>query len=63
MPVKKAVDLQKHRTWVFYGRSASGKTTLASTFPGKKLLIDIRDEGTDSILDVKDLDVLPVSSG
>ena len=62
MPVQKASDLQKHRTWVFYGRSASGKTTLAATFPGKKLLIDIRDEGTDSIIDVPDIDVLSVSS-
>lgn len=62
MPVRKASELQRHRTWVFYGRSASGKTTLASTFPGKKLLIDIRDEGTDSILDVKELDVLPVTT-
>lgn len=40
------------RSWVFYGRSASGKTTLAATFPKPLLLVDAQDEGTDSISDV-----------
>lgn len=43
-----------------YGRSGSGKTTFAATAPGPILYIDIRDEGTASISDVKNLDVLEV---
>lgn len=40
---------------VLYGRSGSGKTTLSSTWPGRKLLLDIRDRGTRSVRDVKDM--------
>lgn len=47
---------------VFYGRSGTGKTTLASSFPGPLLLLDINDKGTDSVLDVKGLDVLSCES-
>lgn len=39
-----------------YGRSGSGKTTLASTAPAA-LLINIRDEGDDSVRDIKGLRV------
>lgn len=45
-----------------YGRSATGKTTLACTFPKKLLLIDIKDFGDDSVEGVKGVDVLDVSS-
>lgn len=37
------------RSFVFYGRSSTGKTSLAMTFPGKILLLDVRDKGTDSV--------------
>lgn len=47
---------------MIYGRAGTGKTTLASTFPGPVLIIDVKDEGTDSISDVKGLDVLEVES-
>lgn len=50
------------RSFVFYGQSGSGKTTLASTFPGPILLFDIRDEGTDSVADVKGMEVKEVES-
>jgi hypothetical protein len=39
-----------------YGRSGSGKTTLACTAP-KALLINIRDQGDDSVRDIKGLKV------
>lgn len=39
---------------VIYGRSGTGKTTLASTMPGPVLLLDVRDRGTDSVSDVPD---------
>lgn len=45
-------------TSLFYGRSGTGKTTLASTFPKKLLLLDFRDKGTDSIKDVAKIDVI-----
>lgn len=53
-------EVFSHRTHVFYGRSGTGKTTLASTFPKPILLLDINDQGTDSIADVKELDVLDI---
>lgn len=40
-----------------YGRSGTGKTTLASTFPKPILLLDIREKGTDSVANVKNLRV------
>jgi hypothetical protein len=45
---------------VLYGPSGSGKTTLAASAPKKMLYLDIKDEGTDSIADVKGVDVLEV---
>jgi len=38
-------------TAVFYGKSGTGKTTLASTFPKPILFLDIREQGEDSISD------------
>lgn len=56
----KAKDLEKFRSYVLYGRSGTGKTTLACDFPGPVLLIDIKDQGTDSIMDLDDVDILKV---
>ena len=55
-------QIKRHRSWTIYGRSGTGKTTLASTFPGPALLVDIRDEGTDSVQDVKGLKVLEIET-
>lgn len=58
MPGSRSVSkLNKFRSFCFYGRSGTGKTTLASTFPGDIILLDVRDEGTDSISDVAGVDV------
>src|SRR5690348_8349613 len=51
---------RKHRSFVFYGRSGTGKTTVFSTFPGKKLLLDIKDEGDDSLQGVADIKVMDI---
>lgn len=59
IPVHKVDDYQKV---VLYGRSGSGKTTLACDFPGPKLLLDMNDKGTDSVVDIKQLDVLACQS-
>jgi hypothetical protein len=50
----RAISLhRKTRSFCYYGRSGTGKTTLFATHPKDSLLLDIRDEGTDSISDVK----------
>jgi hypothetical protein len=54
--------IKENRTFVFYGRPGTGKTTLASTFPKPLLLLDIRDRGTDSVADVPDVYVKQVHS-
>jgi hypothetical protein len=40
-----------------YGRSGTGKTTFASTFPKPLLLLDIREKGTDSISNVPNVEI------
>ena len=45
---------------LFYGRSGTGKTTLAASFPKPCLILDIGERGTDSIYDVPGVDVLSV---
>lgn len=54
-PVSQA--LRKSRAYAFYGRSGTGKTTLAASFPKPAILLDVRDEGEDSVADVKGLDI------
>lgn len=53
-------EVSAYRSFVIYGRSNTGKTTLASTFPGPILFLDVRDRGTDSIADVEDIDVMKI---
>lgn len=53
-------EVKRSRAYVFYGKSGTGKTTLAGTFP-KPLLLDIQDEGTDSVLDIKGLKVWDIT--
>lgn len=47
---------------LFYGKAGTGKTTLAASFPKPALLVDIREKGTDSVSDVKGLDVLKLEN-
>ena len=58
LPVKPVSEVQQHRSMVVYGRSGSGKTTFAGTFPKPMLLLDVSDQGTDSIADVEDISVM-----
>ncbi len=62
LPTKKASELAHSRSYVFYGQSGTGKTTLAATFPGPILLCDVRDRGTDSVVGIEDLDVTEIES-
>lgn len=50
--------LPKVLAMLVYGRSGTGKTTFASTFPKPALLIDVREKGTDSISNVEGVDVI-----
>lgn len=47
---------------LFYGKAGTGKTTLAASFPGPVLHLDIREKGTDSIADVKGVDTIQVKT-
>jgi len=49
-------------TCIFYGRSGSGKSTLSSTFPKDILLLDFKEDGTDSIRDVPGVFVLKIKT-
>jgi DNA polymerase III delta prime subunit len=57
----KAKDMQKSRTYLIYGPSGTGKTTLAATFPGPIAFGDFRDKGTDSIREVPGVEVFPIN--
>jgi len=50
--IKELKPEDKPRSWLFYGRAGTGKTTLAASFPKPLLVIDIDDKGTDSISDL-----------
>lgn len=69
MPVKKSTTMKTPIPFVpveqlpsvlavlAYGRSGTGKTTFAATFPTPLLLLDIREKGTDSVANVKGVKV------
>lgn len=60
LPTRDIADVSYHKSFVIYGRSGSGKTTLSSTFPTPMLYCNIRDNGTDSIADVKGIQVYEI---
>ena len=60
---RKPGSLTKSRSYAIYGPAGTGKTTLAGTFPGPVLLIDMNDRGDDSVAELADkLEVVDVSS-
>lgn len=61
----KAVDIQElgqRNLWVIYGKSNSGKTWLASTFPKPLLYVQIGDDGSNTIANVEGIKALHVDS-
>lgn len=59
---KPVSEVKHHGSTALYGRSSTGKTTLASTYPKPILYFNIRDNGTDSISDVEDIDVVEIET-
>ena len=55
-------DSKQSALWVLYGKSASGKTTLASTFPKPLLYLAIGDSGQESVRDVEGIDIIQIES-
>jgi phage nucleotide-binding protein len=61
LEITPVTELKQTRPWAVYGRSGTGKTTFASTFPKPILLLDIEDHGTSSIADVAGIDVISIT--
>lgn len=61
LKITPVAELVYPRPWAIYGRSGTGKTTFASTFPKPLLLLDIEDHGIGSINDVPDIDVVQLT--
>lgn len=58
--IKPVSSLKIGLSAVLHGRQGSGKTTLFGTFPTPSLLIDIRERGSDSVSNVKGMDVIQI---
>lgn len=60
-----AVDIQElgqRNLWVIYGKSNSGKTYVASTFPKPMLYLRIGDDGSNTIARVEGIKGVPLNS-
>lgn len=57
-----AADIPQDITALIYGRSGTGKTTLAGSFPPNVLILDFKERGTDSIRDIPGVKVLFMES-
>ena len=62
LPIKPVAEMRQPQSYAIYGRSGTGKTTLAGTFPKPVLVLDINDKGVGSIADVKDVYVMEIES-
>lgn len=61
----RAVDIQdlgQRNLWVLYGKSNSGKTYVASTFPKPMLYVQIGDDGSNTIARVKGIKAVSIES-
>lgn len=51
-------DIPQNKLVVIYGKSSTGKTTLAATFPKPLLYVRIKDDGVNSISNVEGVDII-----
>lgn len=58
--IKPVTDLGLILAALFYGKAGTGKTTVAATFPKPLLHLDIREKGTDSISDLREVDSISI---
>lgn len=54
LKLRSVSQIFQHRSWCFYGRAGTGKTTLAGSFPKPLMLLNVKDQGTDSVSDYGD---------
>jgi phage nucleotide-binding protein len=55
-------EVERHIAMLCYGDQKTGKTVFACSFPKPLLLIDIMERGTDSVIDVPGIDVVPAET-
>lgn len=53
-------DIESYTSMLIYGESATGKTAFASTAPKPIILLDMKERGTETIKQVKGVDVLEI---
>lgn len=59
---KPVSEIKRNSSAAIYGRSGTGKTTLAASWPKPILYLNIRDNGEESISDIDDLDVVDIDT-
>ena len=60
--IKPLEEMVNPVTMLAYGQSGTGKTVFGASWPKPLLLLDIHEKGTESISDVKGIDVLNIES-
>ncbi len=60
--IKSVAEVDTNLSVLVYGRSGTGKTTFASTFPKPMLIVDIREKGTIGLKRVPGIEVLEVEN-
>lgn len=55
-------EVERYLTMLCYGQAGKGKTVFACSFPKPLLLLDIREEGQDSVTDVEGVDLLSIEN-
>lgn len=60
--IKSVAEVDTNLSVLVYGRSGTGKTTFASTFPKPMLIVDVREKGTIGLRKIKGIDVVEIES-
>jgi len=55
-------EIPGHLSVLAWGRSGTGKTTLAGDFPKPLLLIDVREQGTGGLINTPGIDIFPLET-